>query len=182
MPANWSTFKNLMKPYIESFVSTGAAHSAKKIADAYEATVQAQASTMFGNVVLKGNRTVLENALKTGIQMNYNTMDKTDERPYRVIALGFVSYWAGAVFNPLPPAPPCVAPTVGVQVMFPGEPLSLAKGIKKSFQIGNAETGINLFMLALQTHMKTISGTYMGLIPSPTGVLPSPPIPWVGIL
>lgn len=33
----------------------------------------------------------------------------------------------------------------------------------------------------LQLHLKTITGVYIGAVPSPTGLIPAPPIPWVGI-
>ena len=94
----------------------------------------------------------------------------------------FLLFWLTAQYSPLPPAPPTIAPLVGVTTLIPGIPGILSVALKAGFTSMEATTAADLITKGLQAHSKTITGLYSGLIASPTGPVPSPPIPWVGIL
>lgn len=183
MPSNWSLFKSMMRFYIPSFTAVDRRDAAKKMANAYNASVMGQASTIYGNTLLSGSVSLLEKCLFVGMEMNFRRKnpDDGDRRPFRIMASGFSLYWVGASLTPVPPHPPTIAPIGGVIVSFPGEVESLSRGLELSFTSFDLEKGLNALVLALEIHLKTVSGLYSGAIPTPTGPIPSAPLPWIGI-
>lgn len=102
--------------------------------------------------------------------------------PYIFLETAFISFWATVKFSPTPPIPPTVAPLFGITVLSPGIPGILSAGFKLGFSSKDSSKAATIITNSLQAHAKTISGTYSGLIPSPTGTVPSPPIPWIGVV
>lgn len=102
--------------------------------------------------------------------------------PYIFLETAFISFWSTVKFSPLPPIPPAVAPLFGITVLSPGIPGILSTGFKLGFSAKDSSKAATIITNSLQAHAKTISGTYSGLIPSPTGTVPSPPIPWIGVV
>jgi hypothetical protein len=94
----------------------------------------------------------------------------------------FLIFWLTAQYIPFPPAPPTVAPLIGVTTLVPGIPGILSAGFKIGFTCRESGKAAELITQTIQAHAKTITGTYSGLIVTPTGTIPSPPIPWIGIL
>lgn len=102
--------------------------------------------------------------------------------PYLFLETSFILFWTTAKFSPLPPIPPTLSPLFGTLVLIPGIPGVLSLGFKSAFTSKDPSTAAKIITTSLQTHASTISGTYSGLIASPTGLIPSPPIPWVGVV
>jgi hypothetical protein len=102
--------------------------------------------------------------------------------PYIFLEYTFISFWLTAKFAATPPTPPTIAPLFGTIVLFPGVPGILSIAFKTAFTSKDASNAASIISQGFQSHSKTISGTYSGLIASPTGPIPSPPIPWIGVI
>jgi len=100
-----------------------------------------------------------------------------------VMATGFCLYWLSAKFSPMPPMPPCIAPTSGVTVILPGFPIPLNSDIKNMATKNNTtSSAISEYYNALIKHQLTVVGFYLGSVPTPIGIVPAPPIPWISLL
>lgn len=105
-----------------------------------------------------------------------------DMVPYIFLESAFLSFWLTSKFSSVPPVPPTIAPLFGTIVISPGIPGILSASFKLAFTSKDASKAAEIISKGFETHSKTISGTYSGLIPSPTGPIPSPPVPWFGII
>lgn len=112
------------------------------------------------------------------------------EAAFLPAATAIVAEWILAVFNPSVTPPSYVSPTTGYTILFPGKPDDLAKDLAKAFYVAqtesNADKAFELHLTELisaySKHLLTVSGFYNGLISSPTGPVPGPPFPFVGIV
>lgn len=102
---------------------------------------------------------------------------------YTTMATGFSLYWLTAQFAPMPPMPPCIAPSPGVQLLFPGTPIPLNSDLKNTFAGSQAAAdAVRKLYNASISHQFTIFGIYLGLIPTPLGPFGPVPIPWFTLL
>jgi len=102
---------------------------------------------------------------------------------YLVMATGYCLYWITAKMSPVPPMPPCIAPTTGTLVLIPGLPVPLNSDLAKTFTKGNTVIqAIGKLYNSLITHQLTIIGVYLGIIPFFPSPIPGPPIPWFAML
>lgn len=102
---------------------------------------------------------------------------------YACMAVGFCLYWVSAQFAPMPPMPPCIAPSPGVQILFPGTPIPLNADLKDTFSAAqSAADGVRKLYNSSILHQFTISGLYLGLVPSLLGPVGPVPIPWFSII
>ncbi len=102
---------------------------------------------------------------------------------YLVMATGYCLYWITAKMSPVPPMPPCIAPTAGPIILLPGLPVPLNSDFSKTFSKGNtAGTAVDKLYNSLVTHQLTIAGVYLGVIPFFPSPIPGPPIPWFSML
>lgn len=102
--------------------------------------------------------------------------------PYLFLETAFISFWLTAQFSPAPPAPPTVSPLFGITVLTPGIPGILSAAFKLGFTSKDPSIAAKFIVNGIKTQALTVSGVYSGLIPSPTGLVPSPPIPWIGVI
>lgn len=144
--------------------------------------------------LLEGAKPLIQAAIFTSLL----TMQKTNIKPNMAImspiGAAVVAYWSTVMvpgsFNPFP-APPQYAvlssPTPGVLVLFPGNPISVTNGFKNAFTSNlNIDTQDEAYQRmaqdirnGLESHMNSISGIYVGLVP---GTPPFPlPTPWTGL-
>lgn len=103
---------------------------------------------------------------------------------YAIMSVGFCLYWLTAKMSPVPPMPPCIAPTVGTTILIPGLPLPLNSNLKTTFSnSGNSVAeAVQKFYNNLSTHQLSIIGIYTGIIPFFPSPIPGPPIPWFSML
>lgn len=102
--------------------------------------------------------------------------------PYIYLESAFITFWSTVKFSPLPPTPPTISPLFGTSVLTPGVPGILSVGFKNAFTSKDPTIASTIIANSLEIHAKTISGTYSGFIASPSGPIPSPPIPWVSVI
>lgn len=102
--------------------------------------------------------------------------------PYLFLETSFILFWSTTKFSPTPPSPPALTPLFGTTVLAPGVPGILSASFKTAFTSKNPKLAAQTLVDGIKTHASTISGVYSGFIPSPTGLVPSPPIPWIGVL
>jgi hypothetical protein len=102
---------------------------------------------------------------------------------YFVMSTGYCLYWITAKMSPVPPMPPCIAPTTGPIVLLPGLPTPLNSDLAKTFTKGNTVLqAIGKLYNSLILHQLTVAGVYLGIIPFFPSPIPGPPIPWFSML
>lgn len=110
-------------------------------------------------------------------------MADTQKIGFMVMSTGICLYWLSSRISPVPPMPPCIAPTFGSQVVFPGLPVPLNSDLHDTFKYPQKpEEAIAKFYNSLILHQFTIVGIYGGIIPFFPSPIPGPPIPWFSIL
>jgi len=182
MAINWKLIETQLDIIFTKKRPSNERDAAKSIADAYEIGMLS-ATTMLQNSLLTYNKAILQSNLESAFLL----ARATSKLNMKLVASGFVGFWAGSQFSPLPPHPPTILPMpipTPCVVVFPGDINSLEVALKASLMAFSGKTTnitIQSMILALRTHTTTINGVYNGLVPSPTGPIPSPPIPWVGI-
>lgn len=103
---------------------------------------------------------------------------------FTVMSVGFCLYWLTAKMSPVPPMPPCIAPSGGTIVLIPGLPTPLNSDLKRTFRnSGNTvPQAVQGFYNNVSNHQLTIIGLYSGLVPTPLGPVGPIPIPWFSML
>ena len=94
---------------------------------------------------------------------------------------GIVKYWTGKNLKPSG-IPPGTVATIRNQITFGGASAPLAAQIFAAFGAMNENAVAAGLAAAFQTPLTPISGIWNGTMPGPSGVIPSPPIPWVGLI
>lgn len=159
-----------------------------RIVDAYDLIVRS-GTTMFGQLPISPNKPVLMEAFRTVGRMNISqSVTSLGLPPHQVLAQGFFGYWTGCPFMPLPPSPPAVIPaplpTPNI-CTFGGDVTTLAANLKYALEdvhpTKTAKSTAQLVTMALRLHAATIVGMYFGILLTPLGPVPLPPIPWVGV-
>ena len=196
MPANWGGFQAAMNSWFcgdaeggEDYQQAGAP-TAKKIADQYDLAIKTAAVIPYNNLLTGGFvKATMEAGFKASFRQVFNAAGTPPEGldigvpNWIPAANGTITAWAAAQYNPLPPHPPDIAPTTGVLQLDPGAGalMSLAQSIHDAFHSQNCAAIAGILVSGFTQHMTMISGVYNGLIPSPTGPIPGPPIPWMGV-
>lgn len=110
-------------------------------------------------------------------------MADTQKIGFMVMSTGVCLYWLSSRLSPVPPMPPCIAPTLGSQIVFPGLPVPLNSDLHDTFKYPQTpDEAIAKFYNSLILHQFTIVGVYGGIIPFFPSPIPGPPIPWFSIL
>lgn len=183
---NVELFKSTLLPYWRSWSINDLDDAADKIATAYELSNIADSGPFFGAKLIKGDKDKLKQFLSLGLKTNFylkSVSQDSIEPGFTLMATGFCLYWVQSTFTPMPPMPPMIAPTTGVQVLFPGLPKPLDKALKDTFKHKEPEQSLTDFGNALVLHLLTLAGTYSGLFYPPASPSPVPLVlPWTGVL
>lgn len=111
------------------------------------------------------------------------TMVDTTKIGFLIMSTGFCLYWLSSTISPVPPMPPCIAPTFGSRVVFPGTPVPLNSDLYNTFKSPQTpDEAIVKFYNSLILHQFSIIGIYGGIIPFFPTPIAGPPIPWFSIL
>lgn len=190
MPINWTGFQSDLESFYSTQMDSSYSEAADEISTIFHNAIL-QGSLAIGNTILSGlNKIVLKTAFETSYELNMNANGvDLGLAPFTIIANGFVSYITPVQFSPLPPHPPATVPSTGVTTTFFGLPTPLDIDLKNAMTAGKDIGDVSIsskaiaskLVTALQTFLSTISGIYTGLMPSPTGLVAAPPVPWVGI-
>lgn len=182
---NSDLFKSLLRPYWQSWSVNDLDDAADKIATAYELANIGDTAPFFGAKLLKGDKETLKKFLSSGLKLNFTVTAKLPspsvEPGFTLMATGFCLYWLGSTFSPVPPMPPMISPTTGVQVLFPGVPVGFDKALKEVFNNTDVEGSLSAFVNALIAHQLTVAGIYSGLAPGVPSPIPLV-LPWTSLL
>jgi len=183
---NVNLFKSILRPYWGSWGVNGFDDAADKIATAYELSNIGDSAPFFGAKLIRGDKDTLKKFISLGLQVNFylkSTDPDSVEPGFTLMSTGFCLYWLNSTWSPLPPMPPMIAPTTGIQVLIPGLPKPLDKALKNTFKQKSIEESLSDFSNALVLHLLTIGGTYSGLFYPPGSPTPIPLVlPWTSLL
>ncbi len=196
MPANWGVFQAAMNSWFcgnaeggEDYQEAGAP-TAKKIADEYDLAIKTSAVIPYNNLLNGG---FVKASVESGFRTSFNNAFNAAGTPPEGLDLGVptwipaangvINAWASAQYLPVPPHPPKIAPTTGVVQLDPGfgALMGLASSIHDAFHSENCNAIAGILVSGFTQHMQMINGIYLGLIPSPSGPVPGPPVPWMGV-
>jgi len=195
MPANWGSFQGAMNAWFCGNAeggekTTSGAKTAQKIASEYDLAIKTAMITVPGNMLMGGFvKATMESGFKASFAQQMQAAGIPPEGMdmgvpvWVAAATGTINAWAGAQYNPMPPHPPDIAPTSGVLQIDPGMGalMSLASSINDAFHSKSCSAVAGILVSGFTQHMSMISGVYNGMIPSPSGPIPGPPIPWMGV-
>jgi hypothetical protein len=210
MPANWSTFRSVMKsklgmPNQISISELADIHATEYVNAVKTANIISTSSKATIGIVKASVKSAYETAFTKlfnekieitpdykGINPNPNMESSRDkiESIFAPVAAVICTEWAKEIFTPTTFPPGYVAPAPGYSVLVPGDPNALKKDLAKAFFIAqselNQETAFNVFITALiaayTAHLLKIGGLYNGLIPATPSPVPGPPFPWLGVV
>ncbi|MBC8146873.1 MAG: hypothetical protein H8E98_02675 [Bacteroidetes bacterium] len=181
MAADWGTFQTSVVQFLKSKSSKDFDQTSHFFANQYDTVIKTSA-LLVGNIAKPPSNGPVYAAFLTAFNLMYNSPTDLGVAPYNVLASQIIStYWTSMQFDPLPPHPPTVVPAPGVSVLYYGDSSSLGIELYNAFNSKEETLVASNLVLAFSNHMKLVSGLYTGLIPTPTGPVPSPPIPWVGV-
>ena len=181
MAANWATFQTKVVLFLKGKQSGGFEQTANFFANEYDIVVKTSA-LLFGNQVTSTTKPPLFVSFLKAFNTMYQMKTETSPQPYIQLASEIIlNYWKNIQFSPVPPHPPAIVPAPGVLTNYHGDPNTLGNELYTAFNSKEEILVASNLMLAFSNHMKTINGVYLGLISTPTGLVLSPPIPWVGV-
>lgn len=182
MPANWELFKNGFSSFLNGKSAQSESDTARQIATLYVNTVGLASVIQSGALLNPIQSSIIENGFAASFT-NAKTIQKAPvpSSVWLPAANSIITVISTATIQTMPSVLPTIAPTTGYVITNPGQITQLSNGISTAFQSGDATSVASLLASTFQTHLSTVSGLYNGLIPSPSGPVPSPPIPWSGI-
>jgi len=176
--------------------------TANKIAEEYHLAISTARQEHLGTIrpinpaVYNAAMETAKQGIATAILGVLKTMHSTGIKPSIPLMLpigaAVVLYWSTTLtpgsFLPIPTIPPITTPAPGTLVLFPGNPVPVARGFKNAFSKYDNEQDFNTALSKMlndlvegfQNHLETISGIYVGLVPAPPVLIPTV-IPWKGI-
>ena len=183
---NAELFKSTLRPFWRSWGVSDLDDAADKIAMAYELSNIGDTAPFFGAKLIKGDKDTLKQFLSLGLKTNFYLTQLSEDSVdpgFTLMATGFCFYWMKSTFAPLPAMPPMIAPTSGVQVLFPGLLKPLDGDLKKVFKNTDMEASLSSFSNALVKHLLSVAGIYSGLFYPPGSPSPIPLVlPWSTLL
>ena len=178
---NKDIFKAIMRPALESNTTRDGNQFGELLATAYSYSTLGFAKTLYGAKLIQGQKAFLQDAISNAVNSNQGVTSRDIlQTTSKLMAVGFIGYWAAAKFDLAVPKPALSLATIGTKVMFPGAPEPLATHIWLAFSQGYTEKFLDVMCSALIMHQTTIQGTVMGT--DATGKPVPVPIPWMGII
>jgi hypothetical protein len=192
MAVNWSGFQQEVAAWFDDNQNNQKTEqqTAFKIAFAYHKVVQlASITTIPGSKLIStGNPKLLEQGIFSTInQMKLAGGAKPTPIMFLDWANAMVSYWSTSQWVPVPPPPGYVAPTTGHQTLSGGVVTPLNSQLYDAFAFPPQNTPMgniiaSKLVIACTQHLTTIQGIWNGTVPTPSGPVPGPPFPWVGLI
>jgi len=188
MPANWSILQSQLTTWFDNNqVRKTESDTANAIAQAYyNAILSANIVTVPGSLLAAPASPSL---IKQGFEATFRILKSKTSAPvpgdFTIAANSIVIFWQTSFWNPIPPPIGYVGPTVGHSVISGGSPAPLNYNLWNAFNNkipGKVGVVIATKLInAFTVHLTQVQGVYNGLIPSPTGPVPGPPFPWLGV-
>lgn len=181
MPVIWPGLQSGFTSFLQGQSAEGLEDTAKEIAKLYhDAVQQAMPGPVPGATVLGLSPSPIENGFLDSFEQIFKAEKDLGPAGYSLAALGIVNYWMGKSLKPIPP--PGMTATITHTITMGGTPSPLDAGIYSAFK-GMSEPAVASGLVsAFTTHIATVSGLWTGTMPGPSGVMPAPPIPWVGLM
>ena len=181
MPVLWPGLQSGFTNFLQSQKAEGLEDTAKEIAKLYhDAVQQAMPAVAPGATVLGLDPRPIEDGFLDSFQQIFDAEKDLGPAGYTLAALGVVNYWMGKSLKPTPP--PGMTATITHTITMGGAPTPLDAQIYSAFK-GMKEPAVAAGLVsAFTAHIATVSGLWTGTMPGPSGVMPAPPIPWVGLM
>lgn len=175
---NVSIFKSIMKPLLESNTVKNRAVFADIMATAYSVSTVGYAGTSYGAQLVQGDKSFLQKCINDALDANFSDDTRSvNQTAYKLMAFGFMGYWASAKFTPLFPVEKMDAVVKPTKISSPGNVGGLGANLFYAFVMGNADAHLNALTTSLLLFQRTISGNIVGTKSGATVTFP-----WTGII
>jgi len=174
----WPTLEQDIKGWLEDLGEKTTDDTAAFFANSYAQAVSAGTDAMMNAVIPPGKESAIESAWAGAFAAQANADQPLGPGNWMPVDAAIVAYWTAAQFSPAIPHPPTIAPLSNM-VVFPGAPGGIAPGIDAAFKKEEAGAVAAELVKTYESHIGTVQGIYMGLIP-PLASTPTP-VPWTGI-
>lgn len=188
MPANWSVLQTQITTLFDNNQTRKSESDvARTIANAYLNSISsANIIAIPGSAIASpATPSLISNGFANTFQILKSKKGKPSPGDYTPAANGIVQFWLATGWSPLPPPIGYVAPINGNQITSGGAPAPLNYNLWNAFN-NNVPGKVGAVIAsklvsAFSLHLSQVQGVYTGLIPSPTGPVPGPPFPWLGV-
>ena len=174
----WATLEQDIKGWLEDLGEKTTADTAAFFANSYAQAVSAGTDAMMNAVIPPGKEGAIESAWAGAFAAQEKSDSPLGVPNWLPVDSAIIAYWTAAQFSPAIPHPPTIAPLSNM-VVFPGAPGGIAPGIDAAFKKEEAGAVAAELVKTYESHIGTVQGIYMGLIP-PLASTPTP-VPWTGI-
>ena len=187
MPANWTVLQTSISSWFDNNqVRKTERDTANHIAQSYFNAVSSANITLIpGSVLIPGAPSLIASGFENTFRILKTKQGPPTPADFTLAANAIVQFRLASRWAPLPPPPGYVGPITGNQTLSGGSPAPLNYNLWNAFnnkvpgKVGAVIAG--KLITALTQHLLLVQGTYIGLIPSPTGPIPGPPFPWLGV-
>ncbi len=177
---NKSIFKAILRPCLETNQTKDGNQFAEILSKAYQMATVNFAGTIYGSRLVAADAGFLEASIANCVNSNLSdTTGQVMRSAYKLMAVGFIGYWASAKFTPIPTMPPIATPVNGTKVLFPGSPSPLGDELWLCFSLGYTDNFLDALSAVLIKFQMTLMGSCNGI---PAGATTAVDLPWTGII
>jgi hypothetical protein len=176
---NGEVFKAIMQPLLESNQSADKTVYSEIMSKAYACATVGYAGTTFGARLISGDTAFLQQCINDCMDANF--ADKTrevGEQSYRLMAVGFMGYWASAKFTPVPIAPQMSTTVKGPVVEYPGTSTPFGYQLWYSYSLGYPDAHLDALCAVIKEFQRTLTGKVEGLTSDGKPIT----LPWQSII
>lgn len=160
---NVGIYKAVMQPLLSANNVANRSVFADIMSKAYTAATVGYAKTSYGATLVKGNTAFLKQCINDALDANFS--DKTRSvnlSAYKLMAIGFMGYWATATFTSLFPSQEMDIVVKPTKVKDPGNFAGLGVNLFYSFVMGYPDVHLTVITTSLLAFQRTISGDIAG--------------------
>lgn len=171
MAINFRKFTNDLSNFFESYSARDGKDTARFITNLYVTNVLQGTDASFRNVILKFNKSALENSLNSAFNIAFG--GNTNAHFSQVVSVGLIGFWSGGTLAFAVPPPGSISVVSNI-VINPGSPQRIKV---------RSTTNFKAFAIALvqmfRRHMASLQGITIALVPTPTGATIPANFPWL---
>lgn len=178
MAINWKQFEDDIVQYIKAYSAQDEGQAAQFIVNTYDRYVKTAASdVLYNNPVIQTNPNGMIPHIREGFTIAKQDHIGSQARSglKATFAAGVLTYWVGAKLAPTFP-PAGSIQVVSNDVFNPGTPPQIIIE-----NVNDPRIFANTLRVGVQTHLLTVSGITVSLVPQPSGPPIPIPFPFVGI-
>jgi len=182
MPANFQPFISGLSNYLKSNSSSSPSDTANIVATLYVGSLTGTQTVISAASIVPPPPTLIANGFDISFKSAGVVREgKISPSTFAPAANAIIAEFTKLQIAPMPPVLPTIGPVLGYTITNPGISADLMMDIYNAFTSTDPNRCAQLLASGFIKHLSTVGGIYSGLIATPTGPIPAPPIPWSGL-